>query len=86
MTERPNRRAIMASSEPLKPEPTIATSTLTLRANYRRLRLLGKVKGVEPLFARAQANLAFGKSFEIPHVRKHATALQTDAIIEDIFE
>src|SRR5881397_2728176 len=87
-TERPSRRATIAKSDPLNPEPTIATSksAFTDRTTHPLPRLLSEINPPEPFLARCEASRTFGKPFQVPQIRKDATSIHADAVIDDFFK
>src|SRR5260221_4586901 len=93
-TERPSRRAIIASNEPAKPEPITARSkaaliiqpvTITPRTTRPRLNLLRCIHPLQPRAAAPKADVAIRKCFQIPQVRKDAPALKPDAVGRGFF-
>jgi len=101
-TVRPSRRAIMAQSEPVKPEPTTARSNSAgmiiggakgwviwvgvAGACEGRLKGLFPVHLFQAFFALEEALAAVSKCFQVPQVSEHSTLLQADAVFDGSFE
>src|SRR5687767_14067431 len=87
-TERPRRFAIMASREPLKPEPITATSksVFTNGALNARQDALRKVHLVQTLPALLETSCTLRKQLEVPQIGEDAFAVQTQAVIQYFLE
>src|SRR3954471_9810786 len=78
-TRNPSRRAIIASSEPPNPEPTMARSDSSGAVTQNRDRnLLRHVHALQPCGAVLRA-VAGIKPLEIPQIGEHASASGDDA-------
>src|SRR3954471_21839300 len=82
-TRRPSRRAIVASSDPPKPDPTIARSDSSGAVTQdRRSDLLRAVHGPEPF--RAARRAATGvEPLHVPQVGKDAPSTHRHAVLHD---
>src|SRR5450756_2385714 len=94
-TERPRRRHTIASKDPAKPEPTIATSkersgsptrSPAGAARHRCQDGLSEVHRSQSARSRAKAGAASAKTFEVPQVGQDSTAVESDASSRGLLE